>query len=119
MDDRSGAVPAVKLAELESAAHHIREQTDRDRRAQAERNRDFADRFDRVDEAQGNLRLDVARVSDTCRRLERGAAASTKTQSTILDYIAQQRGSFRTVKFLLGGGIAFELLRLYLEHGPK
>jgi hypothetical protein len=117
--ENTGAVPLAKLAELDSAAHHLREQTDMDRRAQAERNRDFAERFDRVDQAQSRIRLDVARVSDTCKRLEAGAAAASETQGKILDFIAQQRGSFRTVKFLLGGGILFELARLYLEHAAR
>lgn len=109
-------MPAVKLAELDSAAHHLREQSDRDRRAQAERNRSFSDRFDRLEAGHGAIRLDVARVSDTCKRLEFQSGVQTETQSKILDYIAQQRGSLRTLKFLLGTGAAFEIVRLVMEH---
>lgn len=112
----NGAVPRVKLAEVESGVNHVRAQTDMDRRAQAERNRDFSARFDRMDEAHNDLRLDVARVSDVCKRLEFQTGVQTETQSKILDYISEQRGSLRLMKFLLGSGAAFELARLAMEH---
>jgi hypothetical protein len=106
----------VKMAEIESGVNHVRSQTDMDRRAQAERNRDVSARFDKMDEAHGDLRLDVARVSDACRRLEFQTGVQTETQSKILSYIAEQRGSLRLLKFLLGTGVAFELARLFMEH---
>jgi hypothetical protein len=113
--DERGAVPIAKLAELDSAAHHLREQADRDRRTQAERNRDHADRFDRLEDGHNAIRLEVSRVSDTCKRLEFQAGVQTETQSKILDYISQQRGSLRVLKFLLGGGVVFEVARLVME----
>lgn len=49
----TGAVPMQKLLELESGQHYIREQTDRDRRTQAERNMSFEDKIDDLRKVQG------------------------------------------------------------------
>lgn len=73
-----GAVPIVRLAELESAAHHLRDQTDRDRRSQAARNRDF--------------REDITQL-----RIE--TADNTKTLAALV-------ATLGTVKWLVGVAIA-------------
>lgn len=49
-DPNAGAVPIAKLAELESGQRYIRDQVDRDRRAQAERNLSLEDKISRIDE---------------------------------------------------------------------
>lgn len=114
-----GAVPLVRLAELDSAAHQLADQAARDRLEQAERNRDSAARFDRIDTAHNSMRLDVARVSDTAARLEREVKALGTNQERMLEVMTLQKGALATFKWLLGGGIGLELVRLYLEHGPK
>ena len=45
----AGAVPEVRLAELDSAQHHLRDQVDRDRRANAERRQELRRQIDRIE----------------------------------------------------------------------
>jgi hypothetical protein len=104
--DQSGAVPIVKLAELDSSVHYIREQTDRDRRAWAERNRGFADRFDKIDRGQNAIHLELQRVSDTSKRLELQHEQTNRTLDRILDVMAQQRGSLVVLRWLVAATAA-------------
>jgi hypothetical protein len=65
-----GAVPLAKLAELDSAAHHLREQADRDRRAQAERNLTFEGRIQRIDEATQANEVAVAGIASSIHTIK-------------------------------------------------
>lgn len=115
----TGAVPLVRLAELDSATHHLREQTNLDRRQQAARNRDVFLQLDALREAGNAIRLDVSRVSDTCARLERGLSASTETQGKIMEYISEQKGSLRILTWLvvaIGLPVVGYAAKLFLAH---
>lgn len=77
----TGAVPLVKLAELDSAQHHLREQTDRDRRSQASRNRDFNEMI---------VRIDLA------------TKENAKAVAVVDRAVGQIQASMTTVKWLVG-----------------
>jgi heme oxygenase len=65
--ENTGATPAVKLAELDSARHHLESQVKRDRAAQAERNRRFHEQIDRIEtQTNGNAQA-VAGIVATLR----------------------------------------------------
>lgn len=63
----AGAIPEVKLAELDSARHHLEEQVKRDRMAQAERNRRLHVQIDRVEQLANENAKAVAGLVATLR----------------------------------------------------
>jgi hypothetical protein len=65
-----GAVPIAKLAELDSATHHLRDQADRDRRSNASRFRDMREAIDRIEASTQSNALAVAGLVGGVRALK-------------------------------------------------
>jgi hypothetical protein len=114
--DKVGVAPEVALAMIESDVHHLREQSDIDRRGFVRRLHEDRERLDRIDKAQGVTALEMARASDGVRRLERIAEAQEGTLKHLLETVYGFRGGLRLVKWVIGGGFFVEAIRLYMEH---
>lgn len=68
--ENNGATPLARLAELDSGMHHVREQTDRDRRAQAARNLGFEAAIQRIDLASQTNAIAVAGIVASLRTVK-------------------------------------------------
>lgn len=101
------------MAIVDSDVHHLREQSDIDRRRFAQRlNEDRKS----LAELSGTLTANtviLARLTDSVERHERRLASVDKTLGEILDVLSKAKGSVATLKWLIGGGILFEVLRAF------
>lgn len=70
MSTTGGSFPLVRLAELESGQHHIREQTDMDRRAHAERHRSFEEKITDIDLATRANTVALASIAGSVSSLK-------------------------------------------------
>lgn len=101
---------------LDSDVHHLREQTDSDRRAFARRLAEDRERMVRIEKAQSASAVQIARTADSTRLLEHGATAMQNTQTLILREMHRAQGAVKFLRYLLSAGVLLEGVRLYLEH---
>ncbi len=97
-----GAIPEVRLAELESAQHHLREQADLDRRAMAARNRSTADRVKSVEEDVATILVEQARMQTVLEHVDTTVKGTANVQDSILAFVNQQRGAIWATRVLFG-----------------
>ncbi len=65
-----GAVPEIRLAELDSAQHHLREQVDRDRRANAERRIELRRTIDRIEAKTNSNSETIAAIVSSVKTIK-------------------------------------------------
>ncbi len=92
-----GSIPAVKLAELDSGVHHLREQADMDRRATAARLIEERNHRDRMDQAIAETAGQLGRVVDLVNRLDVSTAKHAGQLDDIRMELASQRGAIKVV----------------------
>ena len=101
------------MASVDSDVHHLREQSDLDRRRFAQRFNEDRKRLDEIGGALTANTVILARLTDSVERHERRVDSIDKTQSRILEIVTKAQGSVATLKWLIGGGILLELLRAF------
>lgn len=111
-----GAAPEVEMAIVQSDVHHLREQGDLDRRRFAQRLNEDRARLERMDAKLGAQGQQLALVVASTTRLERVAEAQQQTQVLILQDIHKSKGALKVLSWLLGSGIAFEVITKLVEH---
>jgi hypothetical protein len=115
-DSNVGVAPEVAMHILDSDVHHLREQTDADRRSFARRLTEDRARMERIETAQAAAAVQVARAADSVSLLAHGATAMQATQTLILREMHRAQGAVRFLRWILGAGLLIEIGRLWLEH---
>jgi hypothetical protein len=115
-NDKTGVAPEVLMAIIESDVHHLRTQSDRDRRGFAARLAEDRERLDRMEAIQGASAVQLARAADAIAVVAESGKAMQNTQSLLLRELHRGQGAIRFLRWVLGAGLAAEGLRLYLEH---
>lgn len=115
-----GASPDVELAILESDVHHLREQSDRDRRGFAARLSDDRKRLEDIKlelQAQGmqleNVEGTLARIE---AKLEQRDAKDLQLRIEIAEAKGRARGASRLIKWLVPAG---SVATLVVDHLPQ
>lgn len=112
-DERTGAIPAVKLAEVESGVHHLREQADMDRRSTAARLIEERQHRERMELAIATAASQLARVGDSVNRLDVANASNTLALGEIRVEIATSRATNKVIAIIVLAAVPFieEVLR--------
>jgi hypothetical protein len=108
-----GATPAVKLAELDSGVHHLREQADMDRRATAARLIEERQHRERMEQAINGTASLLGRVVDLTNRMEVASISQGEALGEIRIELAGARGWIKGVAALavVAGPLIAEVLR--------
>lgn len=109
---RNGASPEAMMAIVDSDIHHLREQSDMDRRRFATRLNEDRKRLDELQAVMNANTVILARLSDNVERLGEALKGVTATTGVMLSDVHKGKGALSTMRWLFGGGVAFELLRV-------
>ncbi len=109
-----GAAPSVEMAIIESDVHHLREQTDRDRRAVAERLVDLRNWRERIETTLATIAAQLARLEDRARRQEADGQAQTEALSKLATGVLEQRGALRFLTWAVPVAVALTELGIHL-----
>ena len=96
-DGRNGAEPIAELARLDSDMHHLRDQTDTDRRTEAAFRVETREQLQRIDAAQSSTAGQLMRVTDLVNRLDVSTTAHSGHLNDIRLELAYFRGSLKVV----------------------
>lgn len=97
-----GAMPEVELAIIESDVHHLREQADRDRRGFSERMIELRKWRERLELATTTNAAHVARLADTCDRLEVARKADAGQLAELVAITHKARGAYWALAGIAG-----------------